>query len=223
MRKFILCFILVMIVFTTKSQETSLAWESAIAANYSIDQWDLNTSVGHRTLKLNQPDGSSTEWAFFDLNQFISRRLSPDFSIAIGYKYRRIDPIDHMGIIEQRITQQLAYTHLNDRIRLLSRFRAEQRFFTNVFEHRYRYRFSADMPLSGFEIDVKEFYVLASNEVLLTFSNEDYILDNRINIGIGYVATHFLRLQLDLTQRSENLNQSAIQIPFITSSAVFKL
>ncbi|WP_420316368.1 DUF2490 domain-containing protein [Ekhidna sp.] len=205
------------------TSQSSFAWESAIAVNYSFKKWSFNSSIGHRTLKEKIDEVDKTRWAFWDVNQFISRRLTPDLTFSAGYKYRKLDPSDHQGINEQRATEQVAMIHKNDKIRLVSRVRFEQRFFTNTFEHRYRYRFSLDMPLSGLKVDVSEFYFVASNEVLVSFSKAARQLDNRFNLGVGYMFSTNFQMQLDLTQRSENINSSTMHIPFITTAAIIKI
>lgn len=209
--------------YCATGQERVASWESSIALNYQLKEWKLNTSVGHRTTRLKNDDISSNELAFLEVNQFISRKLNPLLTASFGYKYRSLDPTNSVNSIEQRLTQQVAYIHLNQRIRLLSRLRAEQRFFDETFQHRYRYRFSMDAPLNGLSLDLNEFYLVASNEILIEFYHSDNSIDDRISIGIGYVASPAFKVQVDFTHRIENLGNPVDQIPFLSTALIFNL
>lgn len=205
------------------AQERLYAWESEVAFNYKIDQWRLNSSLAHRTVGIEAEEIISNRLAFVEVNQFISRRISRVINLSFGYKYRKINPTREINSLEHRTTQQLAYTHSNDRIRLVSRLRGEQRFIPSNFAHRYRYRFSADFPLSGFKLDVNEFFAVLSNELLLEIEKESESIDNRISIGVGYTFSKKLNGQVVYTLRSEQLNQTVDHISFLTTSLVFSL
>jgi hypothetical protein len=205
-------------------QNRLVAWESSIALNYHLKEWKLNTSIGHRTTKIESMEGiKSSQLAFLDVNQFITRKINPKLALSAGYKYRSLNPTSNEKSYEQRLTQQVAYIHTNQRIRLLSRVRIEQRFFEDFFSHRYRYRFSLDMPLSGLQLDLKEFYFVASNEALLEFQESSSRFDNRISLGLGFVVSALYRFQVDYTHRIEGLNDTIDQIPFIHTSLIFNL
>ena len=199
------------------------AWESNAAFNYGFKKWKFNSSIGHRTTRLKQIEGHSNQFAFWEVNQFISRSVNARFTGSLGYKYRILNPSDSESGVEQRLTQQLAFVHTNQRIRILSRLRIEQRFFDDEFQHRYRYRLSMDMPLSGYKIDIREFYFIASNEALIEFIDSKSGLDNRISLGLGYVASNLYKVQIDFTQRLERLNEKVDYIPFVHTSLIFNL
>lgn len=201
---------------TIYSQES--AWEGNVAFNYSLKGWKLNTSLGHRSIQEKTDESKQTRLAFLEINQFITRKISPQLSLSIGYKYRD----NKVGDAEQRFTQQVAYKHLMKHVRLVSRLRLEQR-FSSEFVHRYRYRFSMDMPLSGLRLDVKECYLVASNELLLVIEDSANSFDNRLSFGLGYVFSNSTKFQVDATHRMENLNKDVAHIPFLTTSLIFNV
>jgi len=202
-------------------QSRRAAWENNVALNYTLKEWKLNTSIGHRTTRQKSEGSISNQLTFVEINQFITRKISPEFTASFGYKYRKLNLSSSENSHEQRLTQQLAYIHKNHRIRLISRFRSEQRFGEAGFKHRYRYRFSLDMPLSGVKLDLREFYFVASNEVLLEIEKPTHSFDNRATIGLGYFVSTLYKLQLDYTHRLENLGQGADHVPFINTSLIF--
>ncbi|NQZ75879.1 MAG: DUF2490 domain-containing protein [Ekhidna sp.] len=207
----------VMVGLTTLGFSQDGAWESNAALNYNLGNWKMNTSMGHRTVRTQIEESRSIQMAFTEINQFVTRKVSPKLKLSMGYKYRNLNNED---AAENRLTQQLAYTHQNSTVRLLSRFRAEQRFRTD-FAHRYRYRFSLDFPLSGERLDNREFYLISSNEVLVESTGSGHSLDNRLSIGTGYVISNYCKIQFDFTQRFEDLNQELSQISFVTTSLIF--
>ncbi|WP_424963408.1 DUF2490 domain-containing protein [Ekhidna sp.] len=218
-------FILISLAFALNAvgQTRQAAWESNIAFNYGIKDWKLNSSIGHRTTSIKQGDLKERQFAFWEINQFITRSISPKISGSIGYKYRALDPTNSESLYEQRLTQQIALNHINQRIRLISRIRTEQRFIEANFLHRYRYRLSLDMPISGFKIDVREFYFVTSNEILMEFDRSESSIDYRLSIGIGYVGSRLYKVQVDLTHRMEHLDQKTDHVPFVHTSLIFNL
>lgn len=210
------------VIFTIRLVSLSFsqdgAWESNAAFNYNLGSWKMNTSVGHRTITREVEGSRSTQMTFAEINQFVTRKVSPKISLSVGYKYR---DLNGSSIAENRLTQQVAYTHQNNSVRLLSRLRAEQR-FRDTFAHRYRYRFSVDFPLNGEKLDTREFYLVSSNEVLFESTQGENTLDNRLSIGTGYVISNACKVQVDFTQRFEDLNSSLSQISFITTSLILR-
>ncbi len=200
------------------AQEAAI--ENNIAINYGLNSWKFNTSLGHRAIREKVGESSTNKLAFLEFNQFITRKINPDLSISLGYKYRDIN--NESEEIEHRLTQQAALIHYNNHIRLVSRLRLEQR-FRDQFIHRYRYRFSLDMPLSGLKLDSKECYLVASNEIILQRSNSSNRVDNRVSLGVGYVFSKLAKLQLDLTHRVESINKMSEHIPFVTTSVIFNV
>lgn len=74
------------------------------------------------------------------------------------------------------------------------RYRAEQRFTSNGYRNRFRYRLSAVVPLQGKKIMPKTFYLSAWNEIFFT-DNEPFFERNRLFIGGGYEFSESFAVQ----------------------------
>ena len=196
------------------------ASENNLALNYKVESWKFNTSFGHRAVREKINESTGNRLAFLEINQFVTRKVNSRLSVSLGYKYRDLNSAE--GEVEHRLTQQAAYTHRTEHVRLVSRLRIEQR-FRDEFAHRYRYRFSLDVPLSGLKLDVNEFYLVVSNELIYQQSRQSENIDNRFSAGSGYVFSQSIKLQLDLTHRMEELNSDVEHIPFLTTSLIINV
>lgn len=202
-------------------------WEAETALDYDVaDDWSFNTSIGKRTRWYEEFETGETavQLAFVEINQFATYQLNPDVKLSAGYKYRWREPNDEKGLYEHRLTQQISYRHSSGALRLSSRVRLEQRIRTFDFAQRYRYRLAADFPLSGESIDVNEFYLAFTNEVLVELvKNEMNVWDNRVSGTIGYLLNKNLKIQATVTHRWEDIGQSNEEFIFIATGAYFSL
>lgn len=82
-----------------------------------------------------------------------------------------------------------------DFVVLEHRYRAEQRFTSNGYKNRFRYRLGAIVPINNKQIVPKTFYVSAWNEIFFT-DNEPYFERNRMFVGLGYEFSKQLAVQI---------------------------
>ena len=131
----------------SQEAETAFVWEGGVALNYEIkNSWSANSSLGKRSSWLTESKNLTSDLAFFEFDQFIAKKVDPSLKVSLSYKYRWVDPAENFREYEHRTTQQMALSHMDRKLRLVSRLRTEQRFRNNSFAHRYRYRFSIDFP-----------------------------------------------------------------------------
>lgn len=212
-----------------QTTKTRFVWEGGAALNYKVtDNWSFNTSIGKRsvwsTVETNGDESFNGELTFLEINHFATYRLNPAVKASAGYKYRWRDPSEGFGEYEHRFTQQLAYTHFNEIVRLVSRLRLEQRIRNESFAHRYRYRISADFPLSGETLNAREFYFVGSNEILFEAVDVDEdTWENRISGSLGYLFNLDLKVELSLTYRLENITRSTEDFLFINTGVFINL
>lgn len=227
MRSICLIFLLLIATTALAQDEDLFFWEAETALDYDVaDNWSFNTSVGKRSRWYEQVETGETEvqLAFVEINQFATYQLNPDVKLSAGYKYRWREPNDEKGLYEHRLTQQISYRHSSEAVRLSSRIRLEQRIRTNNFAQRYRYRLAADFPLSGESIDVNEFYLAFTNEVLLELVKDEMnVWDNRASGTIGYVLNKNLKLQATFTHRWEDIGRENEERIFVATGAYFSL
>ncbi len=74
------------------------------------------------------------------------------------------------------------------------RYRAEQRFTSNGYRNRFRYRLGALVPINNKTIMPKTFYLTAWNEIFFT-DNEPFFERNRFFMGCGYEFSKELTVQ----------------------------
>jgi len=214
-------------VFLVNAQLESLFWESAASVNYTLSKRiSLNSGIGQRSV-FNREDEvrDNFEQIFNEINQFATAKINSSIKLSAGYKYRFETPLDATSPYEHRLTQQLSIRHLNSAVRLVSRARIEQRFRNNSeFIQRYRYRLSADFPLSGASLDVKEFYIVVSSEAFLSVEkNEKNLVENRLAASLGYQLSPIIKIQLSTIQRLERLNIETNQRTFVSTDIYFNL
>ena len=213
----------------SRTTKTRFVWEGGTSLNYKVsDNWSFNTSVGKRsvwsTAEINGVEQFEGHLSFLELDHFSTYRINPATRASLGYKYRWRDPSEGLGEYEHRITQQVAYTHFKEVVRLVSRLRLEQRIRNESFAMRYRYRISADLPLSGETLNAREFYLVGSNEVLFEAVDvEEDTWEIRTSGSIGYLLNSDLKVELSLTYRMENLTRSIDDFLFINTGIFINL
>ena len=227
---FVICLWITQGAFTqTRTTKTRFVWEAGSALNYKVgNNWSFNTSIVKRsvwlTVKTNGNEEFTGELSFLEINHFATYRINPAIKVSAGYKYRWRDPSEGFREYEHRFTQQIAYTHFREIVRLVSRLRLEQRIRSESFAQRYRYRLSADLPLSGETLDAREFYLVGSTEMLFEAVDVDEdTWETRISGSIGYQFNPDLKAELNLTYRLENITRSIEDFLFINTGVFFNL
>ncbi|WP_185152841.1 DUF2490 domain-containing protein [Fulvivirga aurantia] len=207
-----------------QNRETQFVWEAETAADYKISSsWSTNTSIGKRSIWYSEENSSlSGELRFIEVNQFATYKVNIDTKVSFGYKYRKTEPFESTDEREHRTTQQISTTHYDRALRLASRLRTEQRFRNDSFEHRYRYRIAGDLPLSGQELNTREFYVTVTEEILLSYESGDHAWDNRLGVVLGYTLRK-AKVQFGITYRLEDLNRNTNDFVFISTGAYLSL
>ncbi|MEM8893532.1 MAG: DUF2490 domain-containing protein [Bacteroidota bacterium] len=212
-----------------QQEETVFVWEAVTSLNYPLDKgWSMNTSLATRTTWLNVTTPANENFegrlSFAEFNQFATYKVNPFVKLSFGYKYRQIDPAEQSNRHEHRLTQQIAFLHQSEVVRTATRIRSEQRFINGIFSQRFRYRLSMDFPLAGQSLDAKEFYLVASEELLYEFSRQrDNIFGNRISLGLGYLFSQSAKLQVTAMYRTDVSNFQAINRLFIETALFVNL
>ncbi|HEA28804.1 MAG TPA: DUF2490 domain-containing protein [Leeuwenhoekiella sp.] len=222
-RFFIPFFLVCMSVF---SQKTDIYWQPEVVFNYSPpSRWSFNFELTNRNLLNNtQSAASSFKEEHLEFSHFTSYESGFYSKLSLGVRYRNRDWLDPERGNEFRLTQQYNYSKPYNQLRLGHRVRIEQRFYENETVFRTRYRLSADLPLQGLTLNLYEFYVLITTEVLYSLSAKTAPeLDQRFTTGLGYQLTNSLTLQVSIEYRHENYLNGASRRVFGYTSAIFKL
>ena len=91
---------------------------------------------------------------------------------------------------ELRTWQQFSVKTPIDRVVFENRFRYEQRFTSNGYRNRYRFRVGATVPLNAKKVAPRTLSAIAWNELFFT-NREPYFERNRLFVGLGYEFTDF--------------------------------
>lgn len=130
------------------------------------------------------------------LNQLLIRagigyNLNSNNNLLLGYAYvltrNPIEENDFTTFSENRFYQQFNTKHKIDRINLNHRFRFEERLMKDDIFYRFRYQFTATLPLNNSTLSKNTFFVKAANELFLNAIKTNNFDRNRLNLGVGYV------------------------------------
>jgi len=124
------------------------------------------------------------EYILTDISLVATKRMTPNITIGGGYLLR-IDEED--DAYYHRTIQQIVFSQRFPGLRMAHRFRADQTFGNNEnTRFRFRYRISAELPLAGQSIDVREFFIRANNEYVNILHEGEYDLEVRFVTHLGY-------------------------------------
>ena len=217
---------LVFCSFSCLSQTSGL-WDSEIALNTKLNsRWSLNANIGNRNL-LTTYLGSE---AFHFTARHIQAGINTAYEIGLytklggGMMYRWNTLGDSDAENELRTTQQFSMARHYNALRIVHRWKADQRFKGSQLEHRLRYRFSTDFPLQGLSLDVNELYLLFSTESIFNFGKDiNPMWDQRLNTGLGFQLSKPIKLQLSLQYRWEDYIGATNHRMFVNTQLFYSL
>lgn len=170
--------------------------------NQKIDKnWRLNYKLESRLLgaegRFSEPTPFAVQHSLTDLAVLTSRKLGLNNSLAGGYLLRL-----EKGGPSHRFIQQYTLVKSYDHFRLAHRFSADQTFSKKeATEIRLRYRISFDVPLSGQEVDDREFYLKINNEYLNSLQDGSYGLEIRLVPSLGFAFNDNSKVELGVDYR----------------------
>jgi len=210
-------FLAVLLVITTKNvyaqSQTRVGVLPTVNYNHKINKdWDVNFRFEsrHFVFENNISENSSFkyDYSLSDVSALVGRKTGLNSKVVLGF-LTRIEP----DAISYRTIQQFIFQTKIESFRVAHRIATDQTFSPNeATEFRLRYRVSAEIPLSGQKLDVKEFYLKFNTEVLNSIQDNVYDLEFRIVPNIGYVINEQHKIELGLDNRFESFinNQTSI-------------
>jgi Protein of unknown function (DUF2490) len=180
-------------------------------ANYAFPQDGLGTwNVLNFSVKINPKWSAFAEtqlrslsfydqFHYYEYKSGVSLKLNPTISITTGIgSYNTFSEGGNFELPAQnRETRTWFQVNMKNTLGKISfdhRYRAEQRFTSNGYKNRFRYRLSAIMPLNNDKIIPKTLYLSAWNEIFFT-NKEPFFERNRYFIGLGYEVSNQLAIQ----------------------------
>jgi len=186
--------------------------------NYKINKnWDINFRLESRHFvfenNISENSNFKYEYSLSDISALVGRKTGLNSKFVLGF-LTRIEP----DAVSYRTIQQFIFQTKIESFRVAHRIATDQTFSSNeATEFRLRYRVSAEIPLSGQKLDVKEFYFKFNTEVLNSIQDNVYDLEFRIVPNIGYVINEQHKIELGLDNRFESfINNQTRLISWIT-------
>lgn len=197
--------------------------ETGISINHKVNSsYKFNFSARSRYY-LYQDDNFSFSNRQLDFVHFSTFNVDYNHSLSLGVQYRLREVIDGAND-ELRLTQQFNYTKHRNALRFGYRVRFEQRILENFTIFRTRYRFALDFPLNGEKLNIGEYYLITSTELLLSLSNVmKPEIDHRTTAQIGWLLSKKTKIQLGLEYRFEAFNINTAQKLYILTSYILKV
>lgn len=177
------------------------------------NRWSSNIQITSRSTFFKASEEGTTDdykMNFLETQLFGTYTLWNSTEISLGYRIRGTNPLDSLGF-EHRPMQQIAFITYVGNSRLSHRARTEQRFREEGYENRWRYRLSYDKPLNGQRLDPGEKYIILSDELLYTFNAARSSLENRINLGIGWLFQEDKKLETGIQYRLGNIGAEDLE------------
>lgn len=198
-------------------------FEPLVAVNHKVsDSYKVNFATVSRSY-LYRDDEIEFTVRQLQFVHFSTFNFNSNHSISGGIMYRFRENFEDKSN-ELRLTQQYNYVNRPSVVRFGHRFRSEQRITTENTVHRFRYRFTIDLPLSGEKLDVGEPYFVANTETLLSVANVDTPqIDHRFTSQIGWQLTENTKFQTGLEYRFEDYTNDTQNVLFILTSLILKL
>ncbi|MGM0634592.1 MAG: DUF2490 domain-containing protein [Bacteroidota bacterium] len=140
------------------------------------------------------------EHTLTDLQTFFGKRISPFVKIDVGYQYRINE-----GENTNRSIQQVSILQRNEVFRTGHRIRLDQTFYNeNPILWRFRYRYKAQIPLQGRNLDPNEKYLMLSNEVIYMNQSGEDDIENRLCAALGFYFDDKNKFEIGLDYRTDD-------------------
>ena len=137
------------------------------------------------------------EYILTDLTSILSKKISSNKSVALGYLFRIKD-----GKIIHRSIQHFVLSKKYSGLKLAYRLATDQTFFSDEpTQFRARFRVSSVFSLTGTTIDPKEFFLKINNEYLYAIQKEESDLEARLTPFLGYKFSERSKMELGLDYR----------------------
>lgn len=139
------------------------------------------------------------QFHYYEYKGGITYKVNPKFSLTSGIgSYNTYSEGGNFELPSQnRETRTWLQVNMKNTLEFITfehRYRAEQRFSSNGYRNRFRYRIGANIPLTKKSLTSNSFYLTAWNEIFFT-DNEPYFERNRFFIGCGYEVSPQLAIQ----------------------------
>jgi hypothetical protein len=208
--------ILVLTSWLCRSQSSyELGWLPSVTINKKLPKdYVLNFKVESRQVLesgvFDTDISDGYNYILTDFTTIVGKKISINTSLNLGYLFR----VENNTIIHRSI-QQLIWVNRYEGFKLGHRLATDQTFEPGEAPaYRLRYRAVGELPLSGLETDVKEFYIKAGAEYLNELQSGNYEGELRLLPFLGYSLNQKQKLELGLDYRLGNFINAAPEHTF---------
>ncbi len=194
MKKNKLTIALLLFVFCSSFGQYKLGTWNILNANVRINQnWNVFGETQLRSLSFYK------EFHYYEIKTGGTYKINKQFSATSGFgSYNTYSeggtfkkPIQNKEI---RTWAQFNMKQSLSILNLEHRYRAEQRFTSNGYKNRFRYRLGTVIPLNNKVIKEKTLYLNIWNELFFT-DKEPFFERNRLLLGLGYEINKNIAIQ----------------------------
>lgn len=183
-----------LLLFLTMQSQNKLGTWNIINANLKVSEnWSFFAEAQLRSLSFYD------EYHYYEAKTGGTYKINNQFSTTAGFgSYNTFseggnfeNPIQNREIrtwLQLNIKQSLGIFNVEQR------YRAEQRFTSNGYKNRYRYRLGTTIPINNKTITEETLYLNLWNEIFIT-NKEPYFERNRLLMGFGYTFNKEIALQ----------------------------
>jgi len=182
--------------------QTRAGFLPSINYNHQINKmYEVNFKLESRHFVFDDNTSQSSnfkyKYSLSDVSALVGRKVGLNSKVVLGI-LTRIEP----DAVSYRTIQQFIFQTKIENFRVAHRIATDQTFSsTESTVYRLRYRLSAEIPLSGIKVDVKEFYFKFNTEALNSIQDNEYGLELRVVPNIGYVINERHKIELGLGNR----------------------
>jgi hypothetical protein len=207
-----------------KAQENfSMLIDPDFSINIDTDsRWSYNFNLSNRDIIYEDGD-YNFDAQHLQLSHFTSYEIGFYSKVSLGISYRFKEIFDKDIQDEIRLVEQFGHSRKFNALKIAHRARFEQR-LREITTYRTRYRFSAELPLSGQRVDQSEFFIIANTEALFSLGSEERPkLEQRFSIALGNDIWAKTKATLGLQYRYEDYTGNPASELFITSEIILSL
>lgn len=216
---------------------------TVLGLTYTLSGYSQSDAVGTTNI-LNFQYNFTPKWSAFTEFQLRSDKFFKDFNydeIKLGASY---NVANHLGVLlgfgqyntysfggsfkqpfinrEKRLWEQFSLYNTIGRLKLEHRYRIEQRWLTQGFRNRFRYRVNTILSLRQPKINAGAIYAYVNDEIFLT-DLPGYFQRNRFYVGLGDRIIKQLTIQMGYLHQFDYANNHKSVKNFFQTSFLFTM
>lgn len=230
-------------IYPYMNKNFKAAFITVLELLFAISAFSQNDKTGTWNI-VNIQYNHNKNWNFFFENQFRSQKLFDDFyyhELKVGVGYNASDKLALLAgnglyqtysiggnfkspvlTSEYRTWEQLTLTNNIGRLKLEHRYRIEQRWLSQGYRNRFRYRLNAIFPLNKPKLENCAFYANIFDEIFFT-DKGPYFQRNRFFSGLGYKFSKNFILQIGYIRQFDYNPTGSSAKNFIQTALLFNI